>query len=65
MASTAPALREPALPAIEPSIFLGAGNAAARFQPSMKRVLLARAELQARLAESASDIGDEPGDREL
>ena len=51
MASTAPALRESALPVIEPSIFLEAGNAAARYRPSLGRVLLARAALQACLAE--------------
>ncbi len=53
MACTAPALRKSGLPAPEPALFLTAGGTVARLWPTQEAVILARAALQAALADAA------------
>jgi len=52
MACTAPALRSSDLPAPEPALFLTAGGIVAQFSPTQETVILARAALQAALADA-------------
>ena len=62
MACTAPALRSSGLPEPEPNLFLTAGTTVARLSPTQETVILARAALQAALADAALLVRAESAD---
>ena len=62
MACTAPALRSSGLPAPEPALFLTAGGIVARLWPTGETVILARAALQAALADAVLLVQAESAD---